>query len=157
MLTNEQQVELHAALTPVWSETAWYADYVLPMGVASERHDLMSQETHAGRWIGFRQPVLRVYKERHGEPVKFTYEANPGEVWEEDEFWIELSWRIDPDGSLGIRRYFESPYRPGEKLGILEYYRWIFENSVPGLPEAAKGEQLSPLDYMQKYARLPFA
>jgi len=151
MLTNEQQVELHAALTPVWSETAWYADYVLPMGVASERHDLMSQETHAGRWIGFRQPVLRVYKERHGEPVKFTYEANPGEVWEEDEFWIELSWRIDPDGSLGIRRYFESPYRPGEKLGILEYYRWIFENSVPGLPEAAKGEQLSPLDYMQKY------
>src|SRR5260370_13407589 len=35
MLTNEQQVELHAALTPVWSETAWYADYVLPMGVGS--------------------------------------------------------------------------------------------------------------------------
>ena len=29
-----------------------YADYVLPMGVATERHDLMSQETHAGRWIG---------------------------------------------------------------------------------------------------------
>ncbi|HLI91186.1 MAG TPA: molybdopterin-dependent oxidoreductase, partial [Ktedonobacteraceae bacterium] len=64
MLTNEQQVELHAALTPTWSETAWYADYVLPMGHASERHDLMSQETHAARWIGFRQPVLRVYKER---------------------------------------------------------------------------------------------
>ncbi len=151
MLTNEQQIELHAALTPVWSETAWYADYVLPMGVASERHDLMSQETHAARWIGFRQPVLRIYKERHGQSVQFTYEANPGEVWEEDEFWIELSWRIDPDGSLGIRRYFESPYRPGERLSILEYYRWIFENSVPGLPEAAKGEQLTPLEYMQKY------
>jgi anaerobic selenocysteine-containing dehydrogenase len=151
MLTNEQQVELHAALTPVWSETAWYADYVLPMGVASERHDLMSQETHAARCIGFRQPVLRLYQERHGQPVQYTYEANPGEVWEEDEFWIELSWRIDPDGSLGIRRYFESPYRPGEKLSILEYYRWIFENSVPGLPEAAAREQLSPLEYMQKY------
>jgi anaerobic selenocysteine-containing dehydrogenase len=151
MLTNEQQIELHAALTPVWSETAWYADYVLPMGVASERHDLMSQETHAARWIGFRQPVLRIYKERHRQSVQFTYEANPGEVWEEDEFWIELSWRIDPDGSLGIRRYFESPYRPGERLSILEYYRWIFENSVPGLPEAAKGEQLTPLEYMQKY------
>ena len=151
MLTNEQQVELHAALTPVWSETAWYADYVLPMGVASERHDLMSQETHAARWIGFRQPVLRVYRERHGKAVQFTYEANPGEVWEEDEFWIELSWRIDPDGSLGIRRYFESPYRPGEKLSILEYYRWIFENSVPGLPDAAEKEGLTPLEYMQKY------
>ncbi len=151
MLINEQQIELHAALTPVWSETAWYADYVLPMGHASERHDLMSQETHAGRWIGFRQPVLRVYKERHGEPVSYTYQANPGEVWEEDEFWIELSWRIDPDGSLGIRRYFESPYRPGEKLTITEYYRWIFENSVPGLPEAASKEGLTPLEYMQKY------
>lgn len=151
MLTNEQQVEVHAALTPVWSETAWYADYILPMGVGSERHDLMSQETHAGRWIGFRQPVLRVYKERHGEPVQYTYQANPGEVWEEDEFWIELSWRIDPDGSLGIRRYFESPYRPGEKLAIEEYYRWIFEHSVPGLPEAATKEGLSPLEYMRKY------
>ncbi len=150
-LTNEQQIELHAALTPTWNETAWYADYVLPMGLASERHDLMSQETHAARWIGFRQPVLRVYEERHGKPVEFTYQANPGEVWEEDEFWIELSWRIDPDGSLGIRRYFESPYRPGAKLTIEEYYRWMFENSVPGLPEAAAQEGLSPLAYMQKY------
>jgi anaerobic selenocysteine-containing dehydrogenase len=111
----------------------------------------MSQETHAARWIGFRQPVLRVHQERQGRPVQYTYEANPGEVWEEDEFWIELSWRIDPDGSLGIRRYFESPYCPGEKLSISEYYRWIFENSVPGLPEAAEGEQLTPLEYMQKY------
>jgi anaerobic selenocysteine-containing dehydrogenase len=150
-LTNEQQIELHAALTPTWSETAQYADYVLPMGLAGERHDLMSQETHAGRWIGFRQPVLRVYKERHGEQVEFTYQANPGEVWEEDEFWIELSWRIDPDGSLGIRKYFESPYRAGQKLTIEEYYRWIFENSVPGLPEAAAKEGLTPLGYMQKY------
>ncbi len=150
-LTNEQQVELHAALTPTWNETAWYADYVLPMGISSERHDLMSQETHAARWIGFRQPVLRVYKERHGEPVQFTYQANPGEVWEEDEFWIELSWRIDPDGSLGIRKFFESPYRPGEKLSIEEYYRWMFENSVPGLPEAAAKEKLTPLEYMRTY------
>jgi anaerobic selenocysteine-containing dehydrogenase len=150
-LTNEQQIELHAALTPTWNETAWYADYVLPMGHTSERHDLMSQETHAARWIGFRQPVLRVYQERHGEPVQYTYQSNPGEVWEEDEFWIELSWRIDPDGSLGIRKYFESPYQPGKKLTSEEYYRWIFEHSVPGLPEAAAREGLSPLGYMQKY------
>ena len=67
-------------------------------------------------------------------PSSYTYETNPGQVWEEDEFWIELSWRIDPDGALGIRKYFESPYRPGEKLTVDEYYRWIFENAVPGLP-----------------------
>ena len=77
---------------------------------------------------------------------------NPGEVWEENEFWIELSWRIDPDGSLGIRKFFESPYRSGAKLRIDEYYRWIFEHSVPGLPEAAAAEHLTPLEYMRRYA-----
>src|SRR5439155_1584956 len=64
MLTDEAKVERHACLTPIWSETAWFADFVLPMGHASERHDLMSQETHAARWIGFRQPVLRVMHEQ---------------------------------------------------------------------------------------------
>jgi len=151
MLRDEDQVGVHAALTPTWNESALFADYVLPMGVASERHDLMSQETQAGAWIGFRQPVMRVAREKQGEAFEFTYEANPGEVWEEDEFWIELSWRIDPDGALGIRQYFESPYRPGEKITIHEYYRWIFEHSVPGLPDAAAKEGLSPMAYMQKY------
>jgi len=155
MLTDEAKIERHVCLSPVWSETAWFADYVLPMGHASERHDLMSQETHAARWIGFRQPVLRVALEKTGKRFDLTWQAHEaaglGQVWEEDEFWIELSWRIDPDGSLGIRRYFESPYRPGEKLRIEEIYRWIFENSVPGLPEAAKKDGLTPLAYMRKY------
>jgi anaerobic selenocysteine-containing dehydrogenase len=151
VLQDEEKIGLHAALTPVWSETAWFADYVLPMGNAAERHDLMSQETQAGSWIGFRQPVLRVAREKAGQPVRWTYEANPGEVWEEDEFWIELSWRVDPDGSLGVRQYFESPYRPGEKLSVDEYYQWIFEHSVPGLPQAAAAEGLTPLAYMRKY------
>ena len=155
MLTDEAKVERHACLTPTWSETAWFADYVLPMGHASERHDLMSQETHAARWIGFRQPVLRLALERQGKTFDFTWQAHEaagiGQVWEEDEFWIELSWRIDPDGALGIRTYFESPYRPGEKLRIAEFYQWIFENSVPGLPAAAAKESLTPLAYMRKY------
>jgi hypothetical protein len=72
-------------------------------------------------------------------------------VWEENEFWFELSWRIDPDGSLGIRRYFESPYREGQKVTVDEYYQWIFENSVPGLPEKAAQHGLSPMEYMRKY------
>lgn len=151
VLKDESKIELHAALTPVWSETAQYADYVLPMGNGAERYDLMSQETHAAKWIGFRQPVQRVARERNGETFERTLEANPGEVWEETEFWIELSWRIDPDGSLGIRKYFESPYRPDEKIRIQEYYRWIFENSVPGLPEVAKSKGMTPYEYMSRY------
>ncbi len=130
-LEDESKIGLHAALTPTWSETAYFADYVLPMGHSPERHDIISYETHAGKWIAFRQPVLRVAREKMGQPVTHTWEANPGEVWEEDEFWIELTWRIDPDGSLGIRQYCESPYRPGEKITISEYYRYIFERT-PG-------------------------
>lgn len=155
MLNDESKVECHACLTPIWSETAWFADYVLPMGHASERHDLMSQETQAARWIGFRQPVLRVALEKQGKKFSFTYEAHAeagiGEVWEEDEFWIELSWRVDPDGSLGIRKYFESPYESGKKMTVDDYYRWIFENSVPGLPATAAEQGLTPLQYMRKF------
>ncbi|MEJ5247632.1 MAG: molybdopterin-dependent oxidoreductase [Caldilinea sp.] len=150
-LRDESKIKLHVALTPTWSESAWFADYVLPMGHGGERHDLMSQETHAGQWIAFRQPVRRVAMEKLGRKVRYTYEANPGEVWEENEFWIELSARMDPDGSLGVRKWFESPYRPGEIITVEEYYRWIFENSVPGLPEAAAAEGLTPLQYMRKY------
>ncbi len=149
-LSDEEKIGLHVALTPTWNETAYYADYVLPMGHASERHDIISYETHSGMWMAFRQPVLREAARRMGKPVEFTYETNPGEVWEEDEFWIELSWRIDPDGSLGIRKHFISPYRKGEKISIDEYYQYIFENTK-GLPQAAAKEGLTPLDYMRKY------
>lgn len=150
-LRDESKIGLHVALTPTWNESAWFADYVLPMGHAGERHDIMSQETHTGQWIGFRQPVRRVAMERAGKRVDRTYEANPGQVWEESELFIELSWRMDPDGSLGVREHFESPNRPGEPISVDEYFGWIFEHSVPGLPEAAAAEKLSPLAYMRKY------
>ncbi|NNC82908.1 MAG: molybdopterin-dependent oxidoreductase, partial [Flavobacteriales bacterium] len=140
----------HIALTPTWNETAFFADFVLPMGHSAERHDLNSYATHSGKWIAFRQPVLREAARRAGKETTFTYETNPGEVWEEDEFWIELSWRIDEDGSLGIRDHFMSPYRPGEKITIDEYYQYIFEHT-PNLPEAAAKEGLTELGYMKKY------
>ena len=156
-LTDEAKVGCHVALTPTWNETAYFADYVLPMGLGSERHDIHSYETHDAQWLGFRQPVLRAARERMGETITDTRAVNPGEVWEENEFWIDLSWRIDPDGSLGIRRFFESQTRPGEKLGVDEYYGWIFKNSVPGLPEKAAAEGLTPLEYMRRYGAFEIA
>jgi len=151
-LKDPGKVGCHVALTPTWSETSWFADYVLPMGVGSERHDIASYETHAGRWIGFRQPVMRRYAELNGEeigPDRRTWEFNDGEVWEENEFWIDLSWRIDPDGSLGIREHFESIDRPGEPIGIDEYYGRMFADGVPGLSEAAQAAGQTPLDFMR--------
>ncbi len=151
VLKDESKVGLHVALTPTWSETAWFADYVLPMGVAAERHDTHSYETHAAKWLGFRQPVLRVAAERDGRTINRTYETNPGEVWEETEFWIDLSWQVDPDGSLGIRKWFESPNDPSRPVSVDEYYGWMFENSVPGLPEKAAERGLTPLEYMRRF------
>jgi len=150
-LTDESLVGLHVALTPTWSETAYFADYVLPMGHASERHDAHSYETHDAQWIGFRQPVLRALRARMGETVTDTREVNPGEVWEENEFWIDLTWRIDPTGELGIRRYVESVAEPGTKLSVDEYYRYLFEVSVPGLADAAAKAGMAPLEYMRRY------
>ena len=149
MLQNEESIGCHIALTPTWNETAFLADYVLPMGHASERHDINSYATQAGKWVAFRQPVLREYARREGSEVEFTHEVNPGSVWEEDEFWIELSWRID-DGTMGIREHFMSPYREGEKITVEEYYQYTFEH-VPGLPEAAEKEGLTALDYMRTH------
>ncbi len=159
MLEDESKIGCHVALTPIWSETAQWADWVLPMGLGSERHDLMSQETHAGTWIGFRQPVGRRFAELEGRQVDRTYETNPGEVWEEAEFWIDLTWRIDPDGSLGVRKYYESKTKPGTPITLDEYYADIFENAVPGLPEAAAKENLKPLEYMRRYGAyaVPYA
>lgn len=150
-LTDESLIGCYVALTPTWNETSYFADYILPMGHGSERHDLHSYETHDAQWIGFRQPVLRAARERIGEHVTDTREINPGEVWEENEFWLELSWRIDPDGALGIRPFVESKQNPDERLGVDEYYSYIFENSVPGLPEKALSEGLTPLDFMRRY------
>lgn len=150
-LSDPDKIGLHVALTPTWSETAEFADYVLPMGHSTERHDTHSYETHAGRWLGFRQPVRRVAMDKLGQAFTDTRDANPGEVWEENEFWFELSWRIDPDGALGIKKYFESPYGSGEKITVDEYYRWMFEHNVPGLPEKAAEQNMEPLEYMRRY------
>ncbi len=151
VLSDPTSIGLHVALTPTWNETAYFADYVLPMGHGSERHDSHSYETHDAQWIAFRQPVLRAMRERMGQHVTDTREVNPGEVWEENEFWIDLTWRIDPDGGLGIRRYVESKRHPGQKLSVDEYYGYAFEHSVPGLPQSAAAEGLTPLEYMRRY------
>lgn len=159
MLADERRVGCHVALTPIWSETAQWADWVLPTGLAPERHDLMSQETHAATWIGFRQPVTREHARRAGRPVRDSRETNPGEAWEEAELWIALTWRIDPDGLRGIRRFYESKREPGRAIGLDEYYGDIFDHAVPGLPEAARAAGLSPLDYMRRYGayEVPYA
>jgi anaerobic selenocysteine-containing dehydrogenase len=149
-LRDESKIGLHVALTPTWNETAFFADYVLPMGHGPERHDLNTYETHGATWIAFRQPVLKARARAEGRTVRDTRDVNPGQVWEEDEFWIALSWAVDPDGALGIRKYFESPQTPGTMLSVDEYYAHAFDR-VPGLKDAAAEKNLTPLAYMQRF------
>ena len=152
---DEEKIKCHVALTPTWNESAWFADYVLPMGHAGERHDIMSQETHSGTVDRLPPTGAAGGHGEVGKKVDKTYEANPGEVWEENEFWIDLSWRMDPDGSLGIRQWFrKSRSRPGEPITIDEYFGWIFENSVPGLPEKAAAEGMTPTGLDAQIRRL---
>ena len=96
--------------------------------------------------------MLRVAREKRGETVDATYEANPGEVWEESEFWVALTLAASiPTARSASASTSSRPYRPGQPMTMDEYYGWMFENSVPGLPEAAAKEQLTPLAYMRKY------
>ena len=39
------------------------------MGHGGERHDIQSQETQSGKWVSFRQPVMRVAREETFGPV----------------------------------------------------------------------------------------
>ena len=77
---------------------------------------------------------------------------NPGEVWEENELWIELSWRIDPDGSARHPPLVRVEGAAGrEARPSTSTTATIFEHSVPGLPERAAAEGLTPLAYMRRY------
>ena len=152
VLQDESKIGMHVALTPIWSETAWFADYVLPMGLGTERHDTMSQETHAGRWLGFRQPVTRVAREKKGEKVALTHESNPGEVWEEtrvlDRALVEdRSRRLA--GHPQVLRIAVPARRKDHGRRVL---RLDFRELGPG-PARSRGsaEGLTPLQYMRKY------
>ena len=81
----------------------------------------------------FRHYVKRVAMERAGKVVNRTYEANPGE-WEEAEFWIDLSVKMDPDGELGIKQYFASPYREARSSRSTSTSGGCSRTASPGCP-----------------------
>jgi len=146
VLKDETKMELTFNLSPVWSETNWYVDYVLPVGLAGERHDQHSEATMPGRWTSFRQPVMRVALEKAGwkpnNPNRATLEAHIksglGEVWEENEFWFDMCVNyIDPKGDLGVKKMWESKRNPGKPVTISEWYDAAFGDNLPNLKAAA--------------------
>jgi anaerobic selenocysteine-containing dehydrogenase len=149
VLRNEEIMELTFNPSPVWSETNWFMDYILPVGLSGERHDQHAEPTNVEAWTGFRQPVLRVALEKMGwepkDPARATLEAHMkaglGEIWEESELWINLLFHhVDPDGTLGIRKFWESKDNPGKPITIPEYFNEAFA-LVPGL--LAEGKKMA--------------
>ena len=149
VLKDESIMELTMNLSPVWSETNWYMDYILPVGLAGERHDQHSEATMPARWTSFRQPVMRVALEKSGwkpkNPVRATLEAHIkaglGEVWEENEFWFDLCVNyIDPTGELGIKKMWESKNNPGLPVTIAEWYDAAFGDNLPNLKATATAD-----------------
>ncbi len=156
VLRDKNKMELTVNLSPIWSETSWFVDYILPVGLAGERHDNQSAETKPERWTAFRQPVLRVALKKMGwkpkVPWRATLEAHIkaglGEVWEENEFWINLAWAIDPDGNLGIRNFWESKKNPGKPVTIEEWYDAAY-GTLPNLREICNKLGITPYEYMR--------
>lgn len=149
VLKDESKMELTMNLSPVWSETNWYMDYILPVGLAGERHDQHSEATLPARWTSFRQPVLRVALEKMGwspkNPARATLEAHIkaglGEVWEDNEFWFDLCVNyIDPTGKLGIKKMWESKKNPGKPVTIAEWYDAAFGDNLPNLKATATSD-----------------
>jgi len=147
-LKREDKIGLSFNLSPTWSETNWYCDYILPTGLAGERHDQHSEATEPKRWLSFRNPVLRVALEKSGwkpkDPTRATLEAHIesglGEIWEEVEFWANIMvHHVDPDGSLGVRKYWASKEDPTRAVTIPEWYQAAF-NKLPNLRKAAKAD-----------------
>jgi anaerobic selenocysteine-containing dehydrogenase len=164
VLKDESKMELTFNLSPTWSETNWYVDYILPVGLAGERHDQHSEATKPARWTSFRQPVLRVALEKTGwkpkNPSRATLEAHIhaglGEIWEENEFWFEMAVKyIDPDGSLGVKKHWESKRNPGQPVTIAEWYDHAFGDNLPNLKKTAladpnyKGKDFPVYEYMR--------
>ncbi len=166
VLKDESKMELTFNLSPVWSETNWYVDYVLPVGLAGERHDQHSEATMPARWTSFRQPVMRVALEKSGwkpnNPNRATLEAHIkaglGEVWEENEFWFDMCVNyIDPDGTLGVKKMWESKRHPGKPVTISEWYDAAFGDNLPNLKRTAtsdpryKNSEYPVYEYMRDY------
>ena len=98
------------------------------MGLGSERHDIHSYETHDSQWLGFRQPVMRAAREREASRrQRYTRQSTPARSGKRTSSGWNLTWRIDPDGSLGHSPVCRIEEESGTShLGIDEYYEWIF-------------------------------
>jgi anaerobic selenocysteine-containing dehydrogenase len=112
VLTDEKLVPFSVTFSNQMNETVNLMDIVLPDSSYLERHDPESMPSSLWPWLGIRQPVVKPL----GESMEFR------------EIIKKIIHRVDPDGTRGMKKYWE--FRDGE-----DYVRRQFDN-LPGLKEA---------------------
>jgi len=89
-LTDESLVPFFVSFSPYMSETTELADLIIPDVTYLERHDPESMPSGLYPCLSIRQPVV--------QPLAGTQEFR--------QTLIDVIQKVDPDGSLGIKKYF---------------------------------------------------
>ncbi len=120
MLSDEKTVPFYASFSPYMSESTELADLIIPDVTYLERHDPESMPSGLYPCLSIRQPVIK--------PLGGTQEFR--------QTLIDVINKVDPDGSLGAKKYFA--FNNAE-----EWMKGHFDN-IPGLKEDGGW------DYMKK-------
>ncbi|MEE8483403.1 MAG: molybdopterin-dependent oxidoreductase [Nitrospinota bacterium] len=125
MYLDESLIPFRVSVTTTMSETCETADIILPDSTFFERHDPENMPSDLLPWVGIRQPVVKSL----GESMEFR------------KIIRLLSKKVDPDGSLGVKKYFAY----GDEEAFMKK---TFDN-VSGLKE------VGGWNYMKKHGVYP--
>jgi len=110
-LKDESLVPFYVSFSPYMSETTELADLIIPDVTYLERHDPESMPSGLYPCLSIRQPVVK--------PLAGTQEFR--------QTIIDVIHKVDPDGSLDIKKYFAFNT-------VEDWMRAHFDN-IPGLKE----------------------
>ena len=120
MLSDEKTVPFYVSFSPYMSESTELADLIIPDVTYLERHDPESMPSGLYPCLSIRQPVIK--------PLGGTQEFR--------QTLIDVINKVDPDGSLGAKKYFA--------FNSVEEWMKAHFDSIPGLKEDGGW------DYMKK-------
>jgi len=110
-LTDEKLVPFLVSFSPYMSETTELADLIIPDVTYLERHDPESMPSGLYPCLSIRQPVIK--------PLGGTQEFR--------QTLIDVIHKVDPDGSLGIKKFFA--------FSTVEDWMKAHFDNIPGLKE----------------------
>ncbi len=111
LLRDETTIPFFTSFSPYMSETTELADLIIPDVTYLERHDPESMPSGLYPCLSIRQPVTK--------PLAGTQEFR--------QTLIDVMQKVDPDGSLGMKKYFA--------FNTVEDWMKAHFDNIPGLKE----------------------